>query len=219
MSSLKIDWCSYEAARYAVEHWHYSRSLPTGKLVRVGVWEDGDFVGCVVFGVGACAQIARPFAMKRAQVCELVRIAMKPHSVFVTQVVARSLRMLKRHCPGIRVVVSYADQKQGHLGKIYQAGNWLYLGEIKKNHLVVNSQFIHTRSASEKWGCARLPWLREKIDPDAHYVKLPPKHKYAMPLDRKARRQLLPDSLPYPKKNAAEAEHSAAPAVPGGRAG
>ena len=26
---LKLDWCDYKAAKYAVEHWHYSKSLPT----------------------------------------------------------------------------------------------------------------------------------------------------------------------------------------------
>ena len=27
--TVKLDWCGYDAARYAVEHWHYSKSLPT----------------------------------------------------------------------------------------------------------------------------------------------------------------------------------------------
>ena len=51
--NLHLDWCSYEAAKYAVEHWHYSHSLPIGKLVKIGVWEDDQFIGAVVFGYGA----------------------------------------------------------------------------------------------------------------------------------------------------------------------
>jgi len=51
--TLRIDWCSYDAARYAVEHWHYSRSLPCSKTARLGVWEDGKFIGAIVFAWGA----------------------------------------------------------------------------------------------------------------------------------------------------------------------
>ena len=36
---LKLDWCSHDAALYAVKHWHYSKSLPCSKTARIGVWE------------------------------------------------------------------------------------------------------------------------------------------------------------------------------------
>ena len=41
---LKVDWCSYEAAKYAVMHWHYSKTMPAGKTVKLGVWENGRFI-------------------------------------------------------------------------------------------------------------------------------------------------------------------------------
>ena len=50
---LKLDWATHEAATYAVEHWHYSHTMPKSKLVKIGVWEDGKFIGVVLFGVGA----------------------------------------------------------------------------------------------------------------------------------------------------------------------
>lgn len=56
---LKLDWCSHAAAKYAVEHWHYSGSLPTPPLVKVGVWEDEQFIGCVVFGRGSVQNLGR----------------------------------------------------------------------------------------------------------------------------------------------------------------
>ena len=28
---LKIDWATHEAAKYACLHWHYSKTIPTGK--------------------------------------------------------------------------------------------------------------------------------------------------------------------------------------------
>lgn len=50
---LRVDWCSYQAAKYAVEHWHYSKAMPTPPAHYIGVWENAAFVGCVIFGRGS----------------------------------------------------------------------------------------------------------------------------------------------------------------------
>ncbi len=34
---LRVDWCSHKAAKYAVTHWHYSRTMPSGKLAKIGL--------------------------------------------------------------------------------------------------------------------------------------------------------------------------------------
>ena len=47
--NLRLDWCSHQAAKFAVEKWHYSRALQVGKAAHVGVWEDDKFIGVVVF--------------------------------------------------------------------------------------------------------------------------------------------------------------------------
>lgn len=38
--TLRLDFCSHEAAKHSVFRWHYSRCMPAGKLVRIGVWEE-----------------------------------------------------------------------------------------------------------------------------------------------------------------------------------
>ena len=41
MADLRLDFCTHEAAKHAVLRWHYSRAMPSAKLVRIGVWEGG----------------------------------------------------------------------------------------------------------------------------------------------------------------------------------
>jgi hypothetical protein len=72
---LALDWCSFDAAKYAVEHWHYSHAMPAGKLAKVGVWEDGSFIGAVVFGRGANSHLGSPYGLSGLQCSELVRVA------------------------------------------------------------------------------------------------------------------------------------------------
>ena len=123
---LRVDWCSYEAAKWAVEHWHYSRSMPTPPHNKVGVWENERFVGCVIFSRGSNNNGHKPYGLKMTEFCELTRIALTEHATPVSQVVRKSLAFLKKKSPGVRLVVSYADPNHGHHGGIYQAGNWIY---------------------------------------------------------------------------------------------
>jgi hypothetical protein len=118
-ADLKLDWCSHEAAKYAVEKWHYSGRVPKSKLAKVGVWESGKFVGCVIFGVGATPEIAKPFGLVATQVVELVRVALSNHRAAVSRIIAIALKIVHKANPGLRVVVSFADSSQGHHGGIY----------------------------------------------------------------------------------------------------
>ena len=123
---LKIDWCTYEAAKFACLNWHYSKSIPVSKIVKIGVWEDDVFKGAVLFSRGATPMIGRPYNLKQTEICELTRIALRDHKTPVSRIVAISVKFLKKNSPGLRLVISYADVDQGHLGKIYQASNWVY---------------------------------------------------------------------------------------------
>lgn len=206
--ALRLDFCSHEAARYAVMAWHYSRAMPSSKLVRIGVWEDDRFRGAVLYGVGANRHLARPFGLEATQACELVRVALAPGRQHPTsQCVAQSLNMLRRQSPGLKVVVSYADTKEGHLGIIYQATNWCFLGGSEQSYFKIKGRIEHPRTLYDRYGPGgqRIAWLRSNVDPRAQRVPMPAKLKYAYGLDRRTRRQLEAMAQPYPKRDAQDA--------------
>lgn len=197
---LKIDWCTHEAAKYAVEHWHYSKRMPKSKLAKFGVWEGGKFVGCVIFGVGATPEIAKPYGLKSTEVCELVRVALAKHKTPVSRVIAICLRKLRESMLGLRLVVSFADTSQGHHGGIYQAGNWLFVGNSFDTYLKVNGVIHHRRTLGHMYGTSSLASIKKTIDSNAKQVKTLAKHKYLMPLDEAMRTQIEPLRKPYPKR-------------------
>ena len=199
---VTIEACSHEAARYAVMHWHYSKQMPKSKLYKVGLWEGTQFMGAVMFGSGAAPTLLAPYGLKSWEGAELVRVALcDDHATPTTQVVAGALRVVHRANPGLRVIVSFADAGQGHLGTIYQAGNWLYLGQVDHQWYRVNGQLVHPKSLYMRHGAGgqSIPWLRANVDPAAERVPMPPKYRYVMPLDRAMRRQLAPLAQAYPK--------------------
>lgn len=198
---LKIAGCKHEAAAHACKTWHYSRTVPAGKLVKVGVWEGGTFIGCVIFGRGANNNLGNKYGLKQTEVCKLVRIALTDHQAPVSKIAALAIRFLRRTSPGLRLIVSYADPVQGHVGGIYQAGNWIYSGRSQdQRELLVNGKDMHKRSAFSKWGTAAPERLREITGQSIEWGPTRWKHTYLMPLDEAMRAQLAPLRLPYPKK-------------------
>ena len=198
---LKIDWATHEAAKHAVENWHYSEVMPAGKLVKVGAWEDGKFVGVIIFGRGANNNIGKPYGLSQTAACELVRIALREHKTPVSKIVAIAMRFLRENSPGLRLIISYADPMQGHHGGIYQAGNWLYSGRSQAQQEVIhNGKIMHKRTANSLFGTIKgmkkspIMW----------------KHKYLMPLDNEMRKQILPLSKPYPKRASSETNDTSA---------
>lgn len=198
---LKIDWATHEAAKYACENWHYSKCLPAAKLVKIGVWENKQFIGVVLFGRGANNRMAQPYNLKQDQCVELVRIALKKHLTPVSKIASLALRFLKKSNPGICLVVSYADPKQGHYGGIYQAGNWVYFGKSDaQRELIINGIFTHKRSAYSKYGTASPSTIQNITGLPVEWGPLEWKHIYLMPLDTETRKKVLPLSKPYPKR-------------------
>jgi len=183
-SDLKLDWCSYQAAKYAVEHWHYSRKMPAGKAAHVGAWEGGRFIGCVIFSRGGNNNIGNPFNLKQTQICELTRIALTNHLTPVSRVAAIAVRLLCALTPGLRLVISYADPKQAHHGGIYQAMGWTYVGTSQpQRELLVAGRFMHKRSASAKFGTASPQKIARLTGRQVEYGPIEWKHSYLMPLD------------------------------------
>lgn len=191
---LKVDWCSYQAARWAVEHWHYSKRMPKSKIVKLGAWEDGEFVGAVIFGVGATGDLVKGYGLGKNQGCELVRIALRKHRSPVSMILSIAISKIKAQSPRLRLIVSFADPEMRHLGVIYQASNWVYSGMSQ-----ASDEYIY-RGRRYQGRSFRNKYKGMENHPGVTVVKGSSKHRYLYPLDRAMRRQIAPLAKPYPKR-------------------
>lgn len=189
--TLKIDWATHEAAKFACLNWHYSKSVPVGKMVKVGAWEDGKFIGVVIFARGANMNMSKTYDLGQDECVELVRIALRAHKAPVSQICGLAIRFMKKQSPGIRLIVSYADPEQGHHGGVYQAMNWLYRGESAKAVKVFyKGRWAHKKTVDDAGvNQANLP-----------KKKVTGKHTYLYSLDEAMRVKIAPLAKPYPKR-------------------
>ena len=206
MSKLRLEWATHESARYACENWHYSKKIPNSKLVKIGVWEDKDFKGVVIYGVGACPMLVKQYGLKPEQGCELVRIALRDHDHFVSEIISKSIKMLKESNPKLDLIVSYADMDQDHQGKIYQATNWIYtgsIGENKKSAYLIDGKKVHRKTVGDRLNSRNLVCNINNIKKiyETDYVEdfiSKGKHKYLMPLNKKMRKKINLLRVEYP---------------------
>ena len=206
---LRLDWCSHNAAKYAVEHWHYSKSLPTPPLVKIGVWEEGKFIGCVLFSHGANYHIGDKWGASQFEVCELSRIALTKHKSPVSRIGSIALKLFSSQSSGVQLIISYADRDKGHHGGIYQAMNWAYIGLSGGSEKVwYKGQWVHKRTVDSKYG--------NHIGFET--IKTEGKHTYCFPLTSAMKAQLSTLSKPYPKRPKDSSEPSAIHAGEGGAA-
>ena len=208
-TNLRLDWATHEAAKYACEHWHYSKCTPKSKLVKIGAWEHGKYIGVLIFVLGATHNLLRPYGLLPTEGCELTRIAIQRHETPISRILSIGIKMLKKTNPGLKLIVSFADTKQNHHGGIYQASGWVYTGmTVPCKFPVIKGKITHPRTLSL---LVRSGKVRQRSG--VPHVLVPGKHRYLLPLDEQTKTKIEKLRKPYPKRavskdNVASANHA-----------
>lgn len=191
---LYIDYCNQKASEYAVFKWHYSQRMPKSKLVRFGVWEKGQFIGSVIYGLGANPRSGDFLGVKNFECPELVRVALDKHKTPVSKIVSFTLKKLRKDFPKLKAIVSYADPEQEHKGKIYQAMNWYYVGTTSKAKVYIeNGKEIHSKTISD-----RIRFGKLAKDHNLDYKITEGKYKYVYLFDKSLLNLIKDKILKYP---------------------
>lgn len=207
-ASLRVGPVSHTAALFAVKRWHYLGSVPAGQRSLHGVWEDGKYVGVVIFSSGANQGMGLPQGLREPhRACELTRVALGSHATPVSRILRIAIKQMAEFSPGIKIIVSYAAAEQGHYGGIYQAGGWVYVGEVKSSALVLHGKTVHPRTINEVYGkrsraagVTVSDYIKAYVDKDFGVSGKLARYKYVMPLCPEAKEWALSKAMPYPKK-------------------
>ena len=114
------------------------------------------------------------------------------------------------------LIVSYADDSQGHHGYIYQALNGIYTGlSSSEKKVYLNGKLVHRRSLNALYGTSSVEELSKKYQLETEEQN--GKHRYMWVLKNKRDKaiDLCYDSLPYPKGDNKKYDASYQPSVQG----
>jgi hypothetical protein len=127
-------------------------------------------------------------------VLELNRLVLKynlPNEA--SRLVAASLRLL----PKPRIIVSFADTAQNHLGIVYQATNFIYTGLSTKFRDVKVRGLEHQHHATYGHGLSYKE-IKEKYGEDnVYFVDRSRKHRYITFIGNRKEKQTMRSALKY----------------------
>ena len=174
----------YQASKDWILKKHYAKRMPSISFA-FGLFLEGDLIGIITYGSPASPSLCKGVCGEeyRDRVLELNRLvinstAPKNSASFL---IGKSLKLLPRD----KIVVSYADTEQGHVGYVYQATNWIYTG-CTKARTDIDTGKKHSRHY-------------EGIKDYSKRKFRSAKHRYVYFTDKSLKKELKYPILGYPK--------------------
>lgn len=192
---MKLTKANSKAIKYACKNFHYSKSVPTIQYAYNVYNNNNEWCGVIIYGGGANNNLAKSFNLKNGEVLELERVALNGKQEQTSKAVALSLKLLHKENPIVKVIVSYADHRQKHVGTIYKATNWLFMGITKTSdtQYYYNGKWTHQRTIDGK---ANKNYLK-KILPKRQNSN---KFKYIYCFDKQLKNEYDKIKKEYPKE-------------------
>lgn len=107
-----------------------------------------------------------------------------------------------KQLPRPLIVVSYADTSQGHIGKVYQATNFLYTGLSAKrtDWKIKGQEHLHGATVADKSRGQenRSEWMKKQYGDSFYLQDRPRKHRYITFIGSKVERKKIKQALKYP---------------------
>lgn len=185
---------------------HYAGRSPSVSYA-YGLFIDDKLEGIVSYGTPPSSTLRRGVAGDKyiPDILELNRLVLQSNNKNDSSwLIGNSLKLLPKN----KIVVSYADTSQDHVGYVYQATNFIYTGLSAKrtDWKVRGKEHLHSQSIIDEFRGQpnRSKCLREKYGDDFYTVDRPRKHRYIFITGSKTyRKEVLRDLKykiqPYPK--------------------
>ena len=191
---MKLEIASKKAIQFACLNFHYSKVCPAQSLGYSVFNNKNEWCGVILFGGGAGAYMGIPFGLFYGQYLELTRMALNGKQESTSKAMSIAIKLIKKSNPTVKLLISYADKGQEHIGTIYQATNWYFVEDIESSgeEVFYKGRWSHNRTPSSKLSVIEYRKL-EKRKKAGKYKYIYPLHNSILPLCNRLKKD-------YPKK-------------------
>lgn len=175
---------------------HYAKRFPSVSHY-FGLFNDSEMIGLVCYGSPASHSLTIGICGKeyKQQVLELNRLVLKYNRKNeASYLIGQSFKLL----PKPRIIVSYADTSQNHLGRVYQATNFIYTGlSDKHSEWRMKNSNLHSKAVCRNYSLEERKSNPEKFEK----IDRPRKHRYIYFLGSKKQIKHYKSNLKYSVSN------------------
>jgi hypothetical protein len=191
-----------------VKERHYSRSVVWSSSVHFGVFLGMNLMGVLQFGPamnpGSGSSVVE--GSTKDSWLELNRMVLdesRPTDT-ASRAISGSIRLIRHLRPSVEWIQSFADERCGKLGAVYQAASFVYCGSHASTFYLLDGEWFHKSMKGRAEYDKRGWWSGPKVArfragegrAEPHTFN---QHRYIKFLDQRARKRLLLPVLPYPK--------------------
>ena len=168
-----------------IETWHYSKSVNgLHSSYCFGLYHNDELIGAAIIGKLAMANQWKRFAAEENDVMEIRRLCCIDNTPKNTEsyFISNIIKWLKKHT-SLKAIVSYADAEYNHVGIIYKASNFEYLGFKKGAKIILwKEKRYHDKAIRTKYKGELKPFAQRLKDAletgEAFYKETLGKHSY-----------------------------------------
>jgi len=143
VSGYSVERISYADTKPFILDIHYAKRMPSISYA-YGLFSFDELIGIISYGSPASPSLCKGIAGEKNKklVIELNRLVLKNNKKNEASIlIGASFKLL----PKPRIIVSYADTAQNHLGVVYQATNFLFTGTSKPRTDMAGKDGKHSR--------------------------------------------------------------------------
>lgn len=185
---------------------HYSKRVVNNSYVHLGIYHQGHFRGVLQFGYALNPHRAGKVVegTQAGEYLELNRMWLDdacPRNT-ESQAISYAVKYIRRACPTVAWIQSFADERCGGLGVVYQASNFQFCGSHLTTFWHLDGDWFHEMllTAHQKGG-TRGEYLRQNLHrATRHQFR---QFRYVLFLKSSWRKRLRLTVQPYPKRQAA----------------
>lgn len=191
-----------EARAIVIAH-HYSHRVVNNSYLHLGVFREGALEGVLQFGYMLNPARAGKVVEGTVQgeYLELNRMWLTDDAPrnSESRAISYAIKYIRRACPSVAWIQSYADERCGGLGIVYQASNFVYLGSHKCAFYLLEGETYHEMLlTTHKKGGSRGEYLRMNINRAEKLVMRQFRYVFFLKTDWMKRLKLK--IQPYPKR-------------------
>jgi hypothetical protein len=181
---------------------HYSKKYYNATYIHLGIWIKNELLGILQYGYAmnpaSCSSVVENTQID--QYLELNRMWLddKAQRNSESMAISYSMKYIKNKYPKIKWVQSFADERCGGFGIVYQSANFEFYGEHIATFWTLNNEVYHnslmTRNPNLSKSAAYLQANKESATSENLR-----QFRYIYWIDTKAKKNVLLKQQPYPK--------------------
>ena len=182
---------------------HYSKKFYNNSTIHLGIYMDGGLTGVLQYGFALNPSSGTRIVKntKNDEYLELNRMWLddKAPRNSESRAISCSIKYIRGKYKKIKWIQSFADERCGRFGVVYQASNFKYFGEHKAKFLELDGVYYHNICATakrEKAGRAGIIVQNNMDRVKKHTFR---QFRYIFFMKPKYMKNCLLSELPYPK--------------------